>query len=199
METFLLGCFVVGLLFSLASAFLSAANGVLEGGEGLAKLKTPTGESTGHFGLPTFNLSAFMVFLTWFGGVSWITLVTTPLGLAGSLVLGVALGIPAYTVVSKFFGFLARSHTLRNLADDELMGTLARVSVRIPPQGVGEIVFTKAEAQRVEGAQSAAGEAIAKGTEVVILGYDNGLARVEVASAFFEQADVPAALPPPQN
>lgn len=197
MESFLLGCFIVGLLFSLASGVLSATQGTLDGLDGLGKVKTPQMEGSGKFGLPTFNLSALMVFLTWFGGVAWSALVFTPVGLAGSLALGVALGIPAYTLVIRFFGFLASSHSMRSLADDQLLGTLARVSVSIPEQGVGEIVFTKQNSQRVEGAKEASGQAIAKGTEVVITGYDQGLATVEAASNFFEQASVAPGLPPP--
>jgi hypothetical protein len=58
-------------------------------------------------------------------------------------------------------------------------GTVARVTIPIQDGRVGEIVFTREGARRSEGARSATGEPIARGTEVVIVRYDAGLAYVE--------------------
>ncbi|MEB3285664.1 MAG: hypothetical protein VKN33_10300 [Candidatus Sericytochromatia bacterium] len=185
MESILLGCFAVGLLFSLVSGLLSASHGGLEG-EIFGKLTPPGVEGSQEFGLPSLNLSAFMVFLTWFGGVSWVTLVATPLGLFPSLLLGISFGAPAYWGVNKFFNTLSKSHSLRDPADDELAGTLAKVSVGIPAGGVGEIVFSKHGSQRVEAARGEGSDAIPKGGEVVILTYQRGVAVVQPSGEFFD-------------
>jgi hypothetical protein len=54
-------------------------------------------------------------------------------------------------------------------------GSVARVSVQIRADGVGEIVYSRDGTLRSEGARSATGEAIALGTEVVSSGTSMGL------------------------
>jgi membrane protein implicated in regulation of membrane protease activity len=74
-----------------------------------------------------------------------------------------------------------------NKADYYLPGTAARVVSPIREGGVGEIVYTKAGSRFTAGARSAEGVPIAKGTEVVILGYERGLALVQAVDALLGQ------------
>ena len=64
-------------------------------------------------------------------------------------------------------------------ADYYLPGTPARVVSSIRPGGVGEIVYSKAGNRFTAGARSVDEEPVAKGTEVVILGYERGIASVQ--------------------
>lgn len=77
--------------------------------------------------------------------------------------------------------FLARVRAGEREMDPEeyrLKGTVARVTVRIPPDGVGEIIFSKAGVRRSEAARSLRGEPIGRDTEVVIVEYVRGVAKV---------------------
>jgi len=58
-------------------------------------------------------------------------------------------------------------------------GTVAHVTIPIQNGHVGEIVFSREGVRRSEGARSATGAPIERGTEVVIVRYEGGLAYVE--------------------
>ncbi len=69
----------------------------------------------------------------------------------------------------------------RVLTEEEtrMDGVVARVSGEIRAGGgVGEILFSQADARRSAAARSESGEAIARGTEVVVLRYARGIAYV---------------------
>ena len=63
--------------------------------------------------------------------------------------------------------------------DYELQGTVARVSVSIPENGVGEIVFSLAGVRRSEAARSLDGRRVESGEEVLITHLDRGTAMIQ--------------------
>lgn len=187
-ETIFLGLFVFGLLFVLVTVAMGAAHGALDGlglhGE-TGPLHLPGGGHTHTFDwLGQLNLSALMAFFMWFGGAGWLMLEYGPFGLLGAFGAAIPAGAVGYGAVAWFIGKLRASETVMKPEDYVLDGTVARVTVPASPGGVGEIVFTLAGVRRVEGARAANGQALAKGTEVVITGYERGMAIVEDAETF---------------
>ncbi|MBC7543345.1 MAG: hypothetical protein H7338_11505, partial [Candidatus Sericytochromatia bacterium] len=55
---------------------------------------------------------------------------------------------------------------------------VAKVSVTIPAEGVGEIIFTMADRRRSEAARGENGQAVARETEVAVISYEKGIATV---------------------
>ena len=64
-------------------------------------------------------------------------------------------------------------------ADYEMVGVLGRLTQPIREGGIGEIVYTQGGTRKSCGARSADGAAIDKGSEVVVTGYDRGIASVK--------------------
>ena len=147
-----------------------------------------TGPATGHagsditapgFGLPLFNVTAVLAFLTWFGAAGYLLVRFTPWPLLLALVLAVVVGSAGAVLIALFLRKLLEGERVMDPRDYRLEGTIAHVTVTIPEGGTGEIVFTKAGGRRSEAARSTTGRAIARETEVVILDYARGIARVE--------------------
>jgi membrane protein implicated in regulation of membrane protease activity len=200
MEQAFLGVFLFGFLFAVVSGLLGAAHGgdggALAGKGALPGAEAPHGKLAlpgndvpsgkllpSHVGepataLPRLNLTAGMAFATWFGGAGWLVLHYTGAGPLVACLAGAAAGWPAYRLVAGFYSLLHASETVRHRAQDNLEGTLARVTARAAAGGVAEIVFEHQGLRRVEGARALEGHALEKGDEVVITGYEGGLAIV---------------------
>jgi hypothetical protein len=73
-----------------------------------------------------------------------------------------------------------RAHVVRRAAREDyyLPGTIARVLSPIRARGTGEIMYVKGGTRQVAAARSIDGEPIARGTEVVIVRYELGIAYV---------------------
>ena len=63
-------------------------------------------------------------------------------------------------------------------ADYHLPGTLGRVTVGIPVGGTGEMVYAQGGGRKTAAARDADGRQIGRGTEVVVLRYERGIAYV---------------------
>jgi len=100
-------------------------------------------------------------------------------GLAGAMLLG------------AFLRKVMAGEVTLDPRDYRLEGTLAKVTVSIPAGGVGEIVFTKAGRRRSEAARSVVGQAIPRGSEVVILRYERGAAHVQLWEQLLEERSQP--------
>jgi hypothetical protein len=133
--------------------------------------------AAGHGRLPLLNMSTLVAFLTWFGAAGYLLLrlgaALVP-ALGGAVVAGALAGL----LISLFLAKVQAGEREMDPEAYRLKGTIARVTVRIPAGGVGEIVFTKAGSRRSEAARSLSGEPIARETEVVIVDYARGVARV---------------------
>ena len=201
METVFLGCFLFGLVFSAASFVLGFAGAHAGHGHGDGHhLPLPhwahghghgnggghghaEGGADGRQPLVAVNFSAVVAFLAWFGAGGYAL---SRLGAPAPLALVVALlaGLAGGYLVARFMATLRAGERVMDPEEYRLVGTVGRVTVGIPPGGVGEIVFTKVGTRRSEAARAARGGSIPRETEVVITGYDRGVATVEPWETF---------------
>lgn len=134
--------------------------------------------------LPLLNPSAVLAFTTCFGATGYI--LTRFAGWPSFLAAPVAVvpGILADVMIAFLIAKLIAGETVMHAIDYELEGTLGRVTVSIPANGVGEVVFSKAGTRRSEGARSLNATAIPYNTEVVIVEYVHGVALVQAYDEF---------------
>jgi hypothetical protein len=138
--------------------------------------------------LPLLSASSILAFLTWFGAAGYL-LTRAAWPLLTALSLAVVAGFVAAVLVALFLRTVLVGSRAMNPDDYRLEGTLAHVTVTIPAGGTGEVVFTKAGTRRSEAARSAGGRAIPRGTEVVVLRYARGVARVQPFAELLAEED----------
>lgn len=152
------------------------------------------GPGTGHHGaqMSPFNFSTISAFLAWFGGAGYLLTLysgfTTAAILAVSGAAGLAGGGIIFVILAKFV--FPRLTEMRS-EDYEVEGTVARVTSSIAAGGTGEIVYSLGGTRRADGARSTTGEALERGTEVVILKVERGIAYVERWDKFAERHQLP--------
>ena len=181
---FYLTCFLLGVTLSVLS-FLSGSfhlphfhlhlPHVHLGGE------QGGGHAAGHGdSISAFNFGTLCAFLAWFGGTGYLltrysTLVVTAIA-ALSFIAGIAGAAVVFWFVAKVL--LAHEREL-DPADYDRVGVLGKVTSSIRQGGTGEIVFSQAGTRNTCGARSETGEALPKGTEVVVTRYERGIAYVQ--------------------
>jgi membrane protein implicated in regulation of membrane protease activity len=188
METFYLICFGVGLVLSVVSVLGGFAHlhlGHLHvGHSGLTHHGTGAHGSgangSGSRGLPAVNGFTFTAFLCWFGGAGYLlhrySIFIAPLVLLLSVVSGLFGAALLWAILFKLL--LPRERVL-NSEDTEMTGVLAKVSDSIRSNGgIGEILFSQTGARRCSAARSDDGRTIERGTEVVVIRYERGIAYV---------------------
>ena len=155
--------------------------------------------------LSPLNLPTLLAGLTWFGGVGYITTRTTSLLWTMILLTAVVGGLVGGGIIYLFFSRIlwpAQTPPL-DPADYQLPGTLGRVVSGIAAGGTGEIMYVKGGTRAVAGARSADGAAVSKGTEVIVVRYEHGLAYVlrrDAVGAFAPDAgQVTSRLPPSET
>lgn len=167
LDAILVGTFLFGLLFTVGSFLL-----------GIADVGADTGHDHGLDNL--FNLSSILAFITWFGGVGYLARNGFGWPWPFALILAVVGGLFAAWLAFQFVRRILRSpDQYLNPKDYERVGVLARVTSSIRPGGVGEIVWEQGGSRRVTSARANDGEAIARGTEVLVLRVERGMAIVE--------------------
>lgn len=168
LDAILIGTFLFGLLFTVGSLLLGIADIGAHGGDG-------------DHGIDSlFNLSSILAFLTWFGGVGYLA--RTGFGWPWFIALFVAVcgGLFAAWLAWQFVRRILREPgQLLDPKDYDRVGVLARVTSSIRPGGVGEIVWEQGGSRHVTSAKATDGEAIARGTEVLVLRVEKGMALVE--------------------
>lgn len=172
METIFLACFLFGALFSALSAFTFLDS---------ATLGDPFDDASvsGHHPLRFFNLTSMVAFCTWFGAAGYLLLAFAHWPLLLVLPPAAVAGLAATWIVRTFVAKVRGSERVLNPRHFQKEGTIAKVTVSIPAGGVGEVVFPMAGTRRSEGARSVTGEAIGREREVVITGYERGVALVQ--------------------
>jgi membrane protein implicated in regulation of membrane protease activity len=199
-STFFLGCFAFGLIFTVASFLLGALGGSHVHVPGLHLHVGPGhGDASAHGGggargaqISPFNLSTISAFLAWFGGAGYLLSrysgLTAALITTAATMIGVVGGGIVFVAVSRFL--LPRLTEMR-AEDYRVEGTIARITSAIRAAGTGEIVYSLGGTQQIEGARSMTGEALDKGTEVVIHHVEAGIAYVERWDRFAENNALP--------
>lgn len=176
MTTLYLAGFVVGLVLSLLTVFAGFGHVHL----GHVHLHPRLHANSGVSQLPVLNGFSLAAFLCWFGGVGYLLERFSFLG--GLLVLTAAAGAGALGAVSISWlivkVLLPRERVLTR-EDTQMEGVLARVSDPVRAlDGVGEILFSQNGTLRSVAARSEDGSFIERGTEVVVLRYERGIAFV---------------------
>ncbi|HEY7232711.1 MAG TPA: NfeD family protein [Gemmatimonadaceae bacterium] len=211
MTSFFIGCFAFGLLFTVVTFLLGgfggtqshgAAHGLLSGLTG-SHAATHAHEQSGNHVSP-FSFSTLSAFLTWFGGAGYLLTRYSPLAALVVTLTALIFGVIGATL---FFTAIARyivpRLTVLNPEDFRVQGAVARVTSTIQAGGTGEIVYALGGTRHADGARSESGESIERGTQVVILRIEKGIAYVEPWATFAATHQLPhteiGAIEPPAH
>ena len=185
METVFLGCFLFGVVFTGLTTVVGAVSSAVDVGHffghGWHGPHFHAGHVHGHSHQPVFlfGVSSLVAFLTWFGAAGYVLTRWFDWPLLATLVMGIGAGLVAAVLVARFLALLRAGERVMDPRDYRMVGTVARVTVGIPSDGVGEIVFTKAGTRRSEAARGLNGTPVPRDTEVVVTGYERGVATVQ--------------------
>jgi hypothetical protein len=174
----LIGLFLFGLVLTVTTLLLGAAD--LGVHHGHADNGGPLHASVG----------AVLVFLTWLGGVGFLLRRAADWPLLAALPVAAILGVGVGAVVQVAVGKL--SNTAGSVLEPEqfrLPGTIGRVTSSIRPDGTGEVVYEQGGVRHAVAARATGSEALPRGTEIVILRVDHGIATVEAFDAFWNSDD----------
>ena len=199
MTTFFVGCFAFGLLFTVVTFLLGGLGGTQSHGvaHGLLNGLTGSHASTHAHGsgvnpVSPFSLPTVSAFLTWFGGAGYLLTRYSPLAAIAVTLCALGFGVVG---AGAFFIAIARyivpRLTVLNPEDFRVQGAVARVTSTIQRGGVGEIVYTLGGTRHADGARSESGELIDRGTQVVILRQEKGIAYVEPWTTFANSHRLP--------
>jgi membrane protein implicated in regulation of membrane protease activity len=183
MDTFYLICFGVGLVLSIVSVLGGFAHlhlGHLHVGHSTLAHHGTGAHHTGCRGLSAVNGFTFTAFLCWFGGAGYLlhrySIFVVPVVLLFSVVSGI---FGAALLWAILFKLLIPRERVLNSEDTEMTGVLAKVSDSIRSNGgIGEILFLQTGARRCSAARSDDDRTIERGTEVVVIRYERGIAYV---------------------
>jgi membrane protein implicated in regulation of membrane protease activity len=183
---FYLTCFVAGFALSLF-AFLGVHvhfpfhfHGS-HGGHGLGHVGAHGaghGPPKGSAASP-FNFVTLTAFLAWFGGTGFLLTRYSTVWFVAGLAMAAAVGFSGAFIVYVFMTKVLMSpNEILDPADFRMEGVLGYLSNPIREGGTGELIYAQAGTRRTCGARSEDGIAIPKGTEVIVIRYDRGLAYV---------------------
>lgn len=183
MDTFYLVCFAVGLALSVAFFFGGFGHlhlGHLHMGHSALGHHGTGAHGSGSRGFSAINGFTLTAFLCWFGGAGYLlhrySIFVAPLVVVLSVVSGV---FGAGLLWAILFKLLLPRERVLNSEDTEMTGVLAKVSDSIRSNGgIGEILFLQTGARRCSAARSEDGRTIERGTEVVVIRYERGVAYV---------------------
>lgn len=183
METFYLVCFGIGLVLSLATAFGGFGHlhlGHLGGHFGHLHVGQSAHGHHGSHGLSALNGFTITAFLCWFGGAGYLLHHYSGLMAPVVLFLAVISGtFGASLLWALLFKVLLPRERVLSSEDTEMTGVLAQVSDSIRSDGgIGEILYVQTGARRSSAARSDDGRSIERGTEVVVIRYERGVAYV---------------------
>jgi hypothetical protein len=184
MADFYLAVFIIGFALTMISFATGLAGHSFghsgdfghgaDGGHG-ADSGGPRG---GHgVGVPFVNFGTITAFLTWFGGIGYLLTAYSQVLAVATVMAALVGGLIGGGIIFVFMAkVLAPDQIPLDPADYHLPGTLGRITVSIPPNGTGEMVYTQAGTRKTVAARGTGGEEIARGTEVVVLRYERGIA-----------------------
>jgi membrane protein implicated in regulation of membrane protease activity len=169
--------FFFGLLLTLATLLLGVAD------LGIHHFHF---DSDGDGGNPLHaSLGTVLVFLTWLGGVGYVLRRALELPLLLVLPVAIVAGLAIAALLQR--AIRALSNPAGSVLEPEqyrLPGAIGRVSSSIRAGGTGEVIYEQGGVRQVVAARAADSEALPRGTEVVVLRIERGIAIVEVFDAF---------------
>ena len=122
------------------------------------------------------NAAAITAFLAWFGGAGALLHQMTAWSEAVIAVAAIASGVLGGGSVNRFLQMLSARE--KPLEPTTYFGVVARVTSPIREGGTGEIVFVVNSTRKVSAARSDDGTPVDKGSDVVILRMEKGIAYV---------------------
>ena len=163
-------CFFVGLVLTVLITFF--------GGD-FFEFHADNGGAHGHGGPSFFNLSSILAGLTVFGGIGYmlnqVGMTSVLLILLIAIVAGLFVGWLFFLLYAKVI--YKHDHSMKE-SDFDLSGQLGKLSVPINGKGTGEMMFVMHGTTRSISVRSENGESIPKGTKVVVLNMNKGIATV---------------------
>jgi len=176
-ESFYLTCFLTGLLLTIASFVFGSHFHLPFHLPSALHLHVPHGHH-GDSSSP-MNLTVLLMFVTWFGGAGYVMTHSRSAAAGLAFMVATVVGFAGGGLMYLFMGrvLIANEHPLRE-EDFEMAGILGRVSSTIRETGTGEVIYTQQGTRRSCGARSEDGRAIERGTEVIVMHYDKGIAYV---------------------
>jgi membrane protein implicated in regulation of membrane protease activity len=187
MITFYLICFTLGLSLTVLSALgvfthihfwhlhLHVGHGAVHGHVHMPNVRGAVTKSS----ISPVNGFTLAAFLCWFGGCGYLLARSGDFAMFIVLALAIITGLAGAAIL---FWFLVRvllphEHDL-TAADTDIIGILGTVTGPIREEGTGEIQFSQNGSRRFAPARSDAGVALARGTEAVVMRYEQGIAYV---------------------
>jgi len=137
-----------------------------------------------HIRLPLLNPSAILAFLTCFGATGYILTHVAGWSALAATPIAVVPGLVGNVIIAFVIAKMIEGERVMRAVDYDLTGTMGRVTISIPANGVGEVVFSKGGTRRGEAARSLSATAIPYDTQVVIVEYEHGVALVQPYDEF---------------
>ncbi len=203
-----IGCFLLGLLYLLLTAFLGMGHGhghaMTHHGHHLhtgAHQHTHTGgqvdkhhqgTGTSHFSLFAYlNPTSVVLFLLGFGFFGYLLHDTTDFTLPVVLLLAVISGLVIagllLALLARLFG-ASEAATVQDVSDRT--GLLGKVSITIQENNIGEILYVSPGGMRKSiPARSVDGQRLERDQEVVVVNYHRGVAEVDTWEHFVNHED----------
>jgi membrane protein implicated in regulation of membrane protease activity len=207
MTTFYLICFTLGLSLTVLSALGAFTHLHI----GHVHLHIHPGQAAGHthLHLPPvkgavtkssvspvngFTLAAF---LCWFGGCGYLLTRSGGFAFFTVLFLSLVTGLAGGALLLWFLVRVLLPHEKElTAADTDIVGVLGLVTSPIREAGTGEIQFSQNGSRHFAHARSDAGGMMARGTEVVVMRYERGIAYVRPWDEVAGEASSFSPLPP---
>ncbi|HEV2276983.1 MAG TPA: hypothetical protein VGS02_02335 [Acidobacteriaceae bacterium] len=180
MTTFYLICFTLGLTLTVLSAlgaFTHLHFGHVHVHLGHAHAHVHGAGAKG--GVSPINGFTLAAFLCWFGGCGYLLTRSGDFAFLAVLVLAIITGLAGGAILFWFLIRVLLPHERELTAEETaIVGMYGLVTGPIREGGTGEIQFSQNGSRHFAPARSDAGGMLARGTEVVVMRYEQGIAYV---------------------
>lgn len=187
-DAFLVGGFLFGVLFTVATVVLGFAD---FGGDHGGDVGHDAGHDLDHggeHGVDLLNVSSVLAFITWFSGTTYLLRNGFGWVVGLAIVVGVVLGVAGAWLIAWFlYSFLRKNSPELDPQEWDHVGQIGHVSSTILPHGYGEIVFEWHGSRHALPARTKDGVGIGRDIEVVILSVDKGVAIVQPWSELIDE------------
>ena len=182
---FYLVCFLIGVTLSVLS-FVGGTLHLPHVHAHLPHAHVPSGighAPVSHGGqsaeMSFFSLATITAFFAWFGGSGYLLTRYSALAVTVIMLVAIVIGLIGAAFIFLFIvKFLMKHDRELDPADFDRVGVLGHIISPIREGGTGEIIFSQAGTRRTCGARAENGEALPKGTEVIVTRYEHGIAYV---------------------
>jgi hypothetical protein len=178
-----LGCFVIGLVLSALSFALGAMHAHLHihvpWGHHIHGDVFHAGHGANAHAVGPINFATITAFLAWFGGSGYLLTSELRWLAAPAIVVSIVIGFLGAAIVFVVMAKVLWSpNENMQSADYHMVGVLGRLSQPIREGGIGELIYSHGGARKSCGARTDDGTPMERGLEVVVTGYDRGIATV---------------------